>query len=77
MLTADGNAACILRTSGSATLAGGYCVTASQFSSGQVLFMNYNGNQMTVAKLTGATGGSGGTVNITYNPTNANGTNSS
>ena len=68
---------CILTTSGSATLSAGYGVTASQFSSGQVLFMNYNGNQMTVAKLTGATAGSGGTVNITYSPTNANGTNSS
>jgi prepilin-type N-terminal cleavage/methylation domain-containing protein len=67
---------CIYTNSGSATLSAGYGVTASQFSSGEVMFMNYNGNQMTVAKLTGATNGTGGTINITYNPTNANGTNS-
>ena len=64
---------CMYTTSGSATLSAGYGVTASQFSAGEVLFMNYNGNQMTVAKLKGATAGTGGTINITYNPTNANG----
>jgi prepilin-type N-terminal cleavage/methylation domain-containing protein len=70
-------ASCILTTSGAATLSAGYGVTASQFSGGEVMFMNYNGNQMTVARLTGATNGAGGTINITYAPTAANGTNSS
>jgi hypothetical protein len=70
-------AACILTTSGSATLSAGYGATVAEFSGGEIMFMNYNGNQMTVAKLTGATAGAGGTINITYNPTNANGTNTS
>jgi prepilin-type N-terminal cleavage/methylation domain-containing protein len=68
---------CILTNSGSAKLSGGYGVTASQFSAGEVMFMNYNGNQMTVARLTGASAGTGGVINITYAPTNADGTNSS
>jgi prepilin-type N-terminal cleavage/methylation domain-containing protein len=67
---------CATTTLGSAVLnASGTGATASQFASGQALFMNGAGNQMTVVKLTGATA-SGSLINITYNPTNGDGTNS-
>jgi prepilin-type N-terminal cleavage/methylation domain-containing protein len=69
-------AGCMLTTSGSATLAAGSGVPASQFS-GYVMFINNDNTQMTVAKLTTATAGAGGVINLTYTPTNANGTNSS
>jgi len=68
---------CVYTNSGAATLSAGYGVTASQFSSGEIMFMNYNGNQMTVARLTGATAGAGGTINITYAPTDNLGRNTS
>jgi len=68
-------AACVLTTSGTATLAATAGVTAANFASGEIMFMNFNGNQMTVAKLTGSAAGAGGTINITYGPTQGNGTN--
>jgi prepilin-type N-terminal cleavage/methylation domain-containing protein len=61
---------------GSMTLASG--ATAAQFPAGaQVLFMNGNGNQMTVAKLTGSTLNGNGTLRITFGATASNGTNTS
>jgi type II secretory pathway pseudopilin PulG len=68
---------CMVTTSGAATIAAGSGLTAAQFSSGFLMFMNYNGNQMTVVKLNTATAGTGGVINLTYAPTAANGTNSS
>jgi prepilin-type N-terminal cleavage/methylation domain-containing protein len=67
--------ACAVTTTGVASLAPTAGVTAANFASGPIMFMNGNGNQMTIATLTGATTGGGGVINIAYGPTNANGTN--
>jgi prepilin-type N-terminal cleavage/methylation domain-containing protein len=68
-------AGCTLTTSGSATLAAGSGVPAAQFA-GYVMFINNDNTQMTVAKLNTSTAGAGGVINLTYNATAANGTNS-
>ena len=66
----------LLTTSGAATLAATAGVSIAQFPAGTVvLFMNGNGNQMTVATLKGSTAGAAGKINITYNATNIDGTN--
>jgi hypothetical protein len=70
-----GGAGCVTTTTGTASLAATAGVTAANFTSGEVMFMNGNGNQMTLAKLSGATT-VGSLINITYGPTAANGTNS-
>jgi prepilin-type N-terminal cleavage/methylation domain-containing protein len=71
--------ACATTNTGTAVLAGNLAtppVTAANLAAGsEIMFMNGNGNQMTVAKLSGATAGAGGTINITYGATQANGTN--
>jgi hypothetical protein len=67
--------ACAITTTGFASLAPTAGVTAANFAAGPIMFMNGNGNQMTIAKLTGATTGAGGVINISYGATNANGTN--
>jgi prepilin-type N-terminal cleavage/methylation domain-containing protein len=71
-----GGAACATTTTGTATLAATTGITAANFASGEIMFMNGNGNQMTVAKLSGSAAGAGGAINITYGATAANGTNS-
>src|ERR1017187_8482226 len=48
-----GGAACATTTTGTATLAATTGITAANFASGEIMFMNGNGNQMTVAKLSG------------------------
>jgi prepilin-type N-terminal cleavage/methylation domain-containing protein len=70
-----GGAGCVVTTTGTATLAAAPGVTAATLSAGPILFMNYQGNQMTIATLKTSTPGVAGAVNITYNATNANGTN--
>ena len=65
--------ACFATSSGTATIAAGSGLTASQFSGGMIMFSNYDGSQMTVATLKGAAAGAGGVINLTYYPTNANG----
>jgi prepilin-type N-terminal cleavage/methylation domain-containing protein len=65
---------CISTTTGFATVAGNAVtppVTAANFQAGsEIMFMNSNGNQMTVAKVVSATGA--GTINLQYGPTLAN-----
>jgi prepilin-type N-terminal cleavage/methylation domain-containing protein len=67
--------ACILTTSGAATLTATGGVTAATFPIGPAMFMNFQGNQMTIATVKSAAAGAAGTINITYGATNANGTN--
>lgn len=69
---------CVLTNGGVATLAANLAtpvVTAANFPAGtEILFMNQNGNQMTIAQIKTSTG-AGNNINITYGPTNADGTN--
>lgn len=68
-------AGCMTTNTGSATLAAGSGVPATQFS-GYIMFINNDNTQMTTAKLLTSTAGGGGVINLTYNPTATNGTNS-
>lgn len=70
-----GGAGCVVTTSGTATLAAGAGVTAATLTPGPIMFMNHQGNQMTIATLKTSTAGVAGAVNITYGATNGNGTN--
>jgi prepilin-type N-terminal cleavage/methylation domain-containing protein len=65
---------CIDTTTGTGTVTPGPGVTAASLS-GLALFMNGNGNQMTLAQLTSAAV-NGANINITWNPTGAGGVNS-
>ncbi len=67
--------ACAVTTTGAATVTAGANVTPNLLSSGPAMLMNGNGNQMTIVTLTAAAAGAGNTINLTYKPTNANGTN--
>jgi prepilin-type N-terminal cleavage/methylation domain-containing protein len=68
---------CILTTSGTVTIVPSPGLTAGQFNvNDEVLFLNGAGNQMTTGKLTAGGAAVGANIQLTYAPTNADGTNS-
>jgi prepilin-type N-terminal cleavage/methylation domain-containing protein len=71
------NAGCILTTGTTVTIVPPAGLTAAQFNANdEILFLNGAGNQMTTAKLSAAGAAAGANITLTFNPTNADGTNS-
>lgn len=70
------SAGCILTTGGAVTIVPPAGLTAGQFNANdEILFLNGAGNQMTTAKLNATGTTAGGLITLTFNPTNADGTN--